>query len=124
MESTKNNSSIGLMDTQRQPACIPDTLTSEASGSSHRLQLQEAGNTVPFHRGAKRGLLTNTVMYTELSLRTSDLSKGPELKLSGQSVCSFSPELSATPAHSWSESTKASLSLCPLCLHLPSHGTV
>lgn len=55
MENTKNNSSTGFMDMQRQPECIPISLTSEALGSSHRLQPQEGGGAadiVPFHRGA------------------------------------------------------------------------
>lgn len=59
MESTKNNSSTGFMDMWRQPAHIPITLISEASGFSHRRQLQEVGDTVPFYRGANRGLLTD-----------------------------------------------------------------
>lgn len=54
------------MDTWRQPAHIPVTLVAEASGSGRRLQSQEAGDTVPFYRGANQGLLTGTqVRYTK-----------------------------------------------------------
>ena len=56
------------MDTWRQPAHIPVTLISEASGSGHRLQSQEAGDTVPFYREANQGLLTGTQVRCTRSL--------------------------------------------------------
>lgn len=56
MESTKNNSSTGFLDTWKQPAPLPITLTSEAQV----LATDCSSDTVPFYRGANRGLLTNT----------------------------------------------------------------